>query len=83
MTAKYPNDEIEFIEVRVGDLIICYYHCISKKAKNGLRIKFHAISGNTTISGEYGAMKNEYTPIVHNAGKKYVKVSSATILERF
>lgn len=83
MTVKCPNDEIEFIEVRVGDLIICYYHCISKKAKNGLRIKFHAISGNTTISGEYGAMKNEYTPIVHNAGKKYVKVSSATILERF
>lgn len=83
LNVRCPSDEVQFIEVRVGDLIICYYHCISKKTKNGLRIKFHAISGNTTISGEYGAMKNEYTPIVHNAGKKYVKVSSATILERF
>jgi hypothetical protein len=41
------------------------------------------VSGNTTSSGEYGAMKNEYTPIIHNAGQKYVKVSSATIVERF
>lgn len=84
LNVKCPSDEVEFIEVKVGSLIICYFHCISKIADNGLRIKFHAVSGNnTTSSGEYGAMKNEYTPIIHNAGQKYVKVSSATIVERF
>lgn len=83
LNVKCPSDEVEFIEVKVGSLIICYFHCISKIADNGLRIKFLAVSGNTTSSGEYGAMKNEYTPIIHNAGQKYVKVSSATIVERF
>lgn len=77
------RDEIQFVEVKVGRLIICYFHCISKKAENGLRIKYHAVSGNTTSSGEYGAMTNEYTPITHNVGQKYVKISSATIVERF
>jgi len=83
LNVKCPSDEVQFIEVKVGSLIICYFHCISKKAENGLRIKFYAVSGNTTSSGEYGTMKNEYTPITHNAGQKYVKVSSATIVERF
>lgn len=83
LNVKCPSDEVQFIEVKVGSLIICYFHCISKIADNGLCIKFHAVSGNTTSSGEYGAMKNEYTPIIHNAGQKYVKVSSATIVERF
>lgn len=83
LNVKCPSDEVQFIEVKVGSLIICYFHCISKITDNGLRIKFHAVSGNTTSSGEYGAMKNEYTPIIHNAGQKYVKVSSATIVERF
>ena len=83
LNVKCPSDEVQFIEVKVGSLIICYFHCISKIADNGLRIKFHAVSGNTTSSGEYGAMKNEYTPIIHNAGQKYVKVFSATIVERF
>ena len=32
---------------------------------------------------ECGAMKNEYTPIIHNAGKKYARVSSVAIVERF
>lgn len=48
-----------------------------------MRIKFHAVSGNTSSSGEYGAMKNEYTPIIHNAGKQYLKIKSATIVKRF
>ncbi|MCQ2171186.1 MAG: hypothetical protein MJZ17_00305 [Bacteroidales bacterium] len=83
LDVKCPSDEVEFIEVRLGDLNICYFHCISKKVQNGLRIKFHAKSGNTTSEGEYGAMKNEYTPIIHNAGEKYLKITSATIVERF
>lgn len=83
LKVKCPSDEVEFIEVKVGSLIICYFHCISNKVENGLRIKFKAISGNTNINGEYGAMKNEYTPIVHNAGKNYIRIKSATIIERF
>lgn len=83
LNVKCPKDEVEFIEVRLGSLIICYFHCISNKVKNGLRIKFHAASGNANSSGEYGAMKNEYTPIIHNAGEKYLKIYSAMIIERF
>lgn len=83
LSVKCPSDEVEFVEVKVGALIICYFHCISKKTDNGLRIKFHAKSENTTRSGECGAMKNEYTPIIHNAGKKYARVSSVAIVERF
>lgn len=83
LNVKCPNDEVQFIEVKVGSLIICYLHCISKKVENGLRIKYYAVSGNTTCSGEYGAIKNEYTPIIHNAGRKYARIKSATIVERF
>lgn len=83
LNVNCPSDEVQFIEVKVGSLIICYFHCISKKTENGLRIKFHAVSGNNTESGEYGALKNEYTPIIHNAGKKYTKVTRATIVGRF
>lgn len=83
LNVKCPSDEVEFIEVKLGSLIISYFHCISKKAENGLRIKFHAISGNTTSSGEFGAMKDKYTPILHNAGKKYLRINSATITQRF
>lgn len=83
LNVKCPCNEVQFIEVKVASLIICYFHCISKKTKNGLRIKFHAVSGNTTNSGECGALKNEYTPIIHNAGQKYVKISSAIIVGRF
>lgn len=83
LNVKCPIDEVQFIEIKVSSLIICYFHCISKKAKNGLRIKFYAVSNNSTNSGEYGAMKNEYTPITHNAGQKYIRVSSATIIKRF
>lgn len=83
LNVQCPKDEVEFWEVKVGSLTICYFHCISKKAKTGMRIKFHAVSGNTSSSGEYGAMKNEYTPIIHNAGKQYLKIKSATIVERF
>lgn len=83
LNVKCPKDEVEFIEIKLGSLIICYFHCISNKVENGLRIKFRAASGDTNISGEYGAMKNEYTPIIHNAGKKYLKIYSAMIIERF
>lgn len=83
LNVKCPKDEVEFIEVKLGSLIICYFHCISNKVENGLRIKFRAASGNANSSGEYGAMKNEYTPIIHNAGKKYMKIYSAMIIERF
>ena len=82
LNVKCPIDEVQFIEVKVSSLIICYFHCISKKAANGLCIKFHAASGNSTINGEYGALKNEYTPIIHNAGQEYIRVSSATITKR-
>lgn len=83
LNVKCSSDEVEFIEVKLGNLIVCYFHCISKKVENGLRIKYHAISGNTISSGEYGAMKNKYTPILHNAGEKYLRINSATIIERF
>lgn len=83
LNVKCPSDEVQFVEIKVGSLVICYLHCISKKVENGLRIKYNAILGNTTRYGEYGAMKNEYTPILHNVGQKYVKISSATIVGRF
>ena len=83
LNVKCKSDEVQFIEIKVGSLIICYFHCIPKKTENGLRIKYHAVSGNTTTKGEYGAMKNEYTPIIHNAGQKYMKITSATIVKRF
>lgn len=83
LNVKCPADEVEFIEVRLGSLVICYFHCISKKVENGLRIKYYASSGNTTSHGEYGAMKNIYTPMLHNAGKTYLRVNSATIVKRF
>lgn len=83
LNVQCSKEEVEFLEVKVGSLTICYFHCISKKAKTGIRIKFHAVSGNTSSNGEYGAMKNEYTPIIHNAGKKYLRVKSATVIERF
>ena len=83
LNVKCPSDEVEFVELKIGELVICYFHCISKNVKNGLRIKFYASSGNSSSSGEYGASLNEYTPIIHNAGKKYVKISSASIIKRF
>lgn len=83
LNVQCPKEEIEFWEVKVGSLIVCYFHCISKKVETGLRIKFHAVSDNTSCNGEYGAMKNEYTPVIHNAGNKYLRVKSATIVERF
>ena len=83
LNVKCPSDEVEFIEVKVGSLVICYLHCISKKVENGLRIKFHAASGNTTSNGEYGATKNKYTPIIHNAGNEYMRIRSAIITKRF
>ncbi|MBP3714039.1 MAG: hypothetical protein J6J09_01770 [Phocaeicola sp.] len=78
-----PSDEVQFLEVRVGNLIMCYFHCISRKVSSGLRISFQAISNNIITSGEYGAMKNEYVPILHNAGEDYARVFSAKITERF
>ena len=30
LNVKCPSDEVQFIEVKVGSLIICYFHCISK-----------------------------------------------------
>lgn len=83
LNIKCPNDEVQFIEVRIGSLIICYSHCLSQKSPNGLRIKFYAASGNDASHGEYGTMKNEYVPILHNAGHPYVKLISATIVDRF
>lgn len=83
LKVECPSDEIEFIEVKVGILTICYFHCISRKIETGMRIKFYAVSGNTSCNGEYGAGKNEYTPIIHNAGNKYLTIISATITERF
>lgn len=83
LNVKCPSDEVQFIEVKVGSLIICYFHCISQKSPNGLRIKFYAASGNDTSYGECGAMKNEYVPILNNAGQQYTNMISATITERF
>lgn len=83
LNAKCPVDEVEFYEIRIGELVICYFHCISDDVDNGLRIKFYAFDGDTSINGEYGALKGEYTPIAHNVGTKYAKVRSATITERF
>ena len=45
--------------------------------------KYHAASGNTSSRGDYAAMNNEYTPILNNAGTKYLKLISASIIERF
>ena len=83
LNVKCPSDEVEFIEIKVRDLIICYIHCTSKKVENGLRIKFYASSGNSTQQGEYGVLKNEYAPIMHNVGEKYLNVNSAKIVKRF
>lgn len=83
LNVKCPADEIEFIEIRVTSLRICYFHNISQKCKNGLRIKFYAASGNSNSHGDYGAMYGEYTPILNNAGSKYLKMISASIIERF
>lgn len=80
LNVKCQSDEIEFIEIKLMGLRICYFHNISKY---GLRIKYYATSGNITSSGEYGAMRNEYTPILHNAGNKYPRIISATIVDRF
>lgn len=83
LNVKCSHDEIEFVEIKVGTLVICYFHCISKKTENGIRIKFHVASGNSSCDGEYGALKGEYTPILHNVGMKYLRVRSATIIKRF
>ena len=83
LNVKCPSNEIEFIELRLSSLIICYLHCISNKVENGVRVKFYARSGNQQSNGEYGAMKNEYTPIIHNVGKSYATIRSATITKRF
>ena len=83
LNVRCPSNEIEFIEVRLGDLVICYFHCISKKVENGLRIRFYSASGSMKDSGEHGAKKNEYVPISHNVGKKYLRVNSAKIIKRF
>lgn len=76
-----PTDEIEFVEIRLKNLNICYLHNISKKTKNGLRIKYYAASGNSTSKGDFGALNAEYTPILHNVGQPYLKMISATILD--
>ena len=83
LNVKCPVDEVEFIETRLGSLKICYFHNISTKTDNGLRIKYYAASGSATSCGKYGAMKNEYTPVLHNVGIKYLKMISASIIERF
>lgn len=77
------KDEVEFVEVRLGNLIMCYFHCITDVAESGLRIKFKAKSGNICSSGEYGAMKGEYVPILNNVGNRYLQVKSAIITKRF
>lgn len=83
LNVKCPIDEIEFIEISLGGLKVCYFHNISKKTGNGLRIKYYAASGSTTSRGEYGSMENEYVPVLHNVGTKYLRMISATIIERF
>lgn len=83
LNVNCPKDEVEFIEIRLSSLKICYFHNISQKKQNGIRIKYHAASGNTSSRGDYAAMNNEYTPILNNAGTKYLKLISASIIERF
>ena len=82
LKAKCPEDEIEFVEIRVSSLKMCYFHNISKKTRNGLIIKFYAASGNSSCRGQYGALNGEYTHILNNVGKQYVKVISASVIER-
>ena len=78
-----PKEEVEFIEVSLGELKICYFHNISRKAGSGLRIKYYGLSGNTQCSGEYGAMNSEYTPVLNNIGGQYIRINTASIIERF
>ena len=80
---KCPKDEIEFIEISISSLKMCYFHNISKKARNGLRIKYFAVSGNTSSRGEFGAFNGEYTLILNNVRGRYLKVVSAKVTERF
>ena len=83
LNVKCPIDEVEFIEIRLSSLRICYFHNISKKKQYGIRIKFYAASGTTNNRGDYAAKNNEYTPVLNNAGTKYLKMISASIIERF
>jgi len=83
LKVKCPVNEVEFIEIKLSSLRICYFHNISQKDKKGLRIKYYAASGNTNSRGDYAALYNEYTPILNNAGYKYLKMISASIIERF
>ena len=78
-----PKEEVEFVEVNLGKLKICYFHNISRKAASGIRIKYYGSSGNSQISGEYGAFFNEYTPVLNNVGNQYVRINSASIIDRF
>lgn len=80
LKVKCGNPEVEFCEVQLGSLIICYFHNISER---GFRIRFYASNGNLSSSGEYGAMKEEYTPILDNVGEEYLRPRSAKIIEWF
>lgn len=83
LNVKCPVDEVEFIEISLSSLRICYFHNISKKKQYGIRIKFYAASGNSNSRGDYAAKNNEYTPVLSNADTKYLKMISASIIERF
>lgn len=82
LNVKCPSDEVEFIEMRLRALRICYLHNISTKTKIGLIVKYHAALGNSTCNGEYGAFNNGYTHVLDNVGQPYLKMLSATIIKR-
>lgn len=77
---KCNSDTMEFIELKVGSLKICYLHNISPK---GFRVKITAFNGNAKFEGTCGASSNEYFPLFDNVNSKYYYIRSVKIIEKF